>query len=230
MCNSSHDDPLEVHLMFVGHFAVALAAKKTVPRVRLGTLVMAAQWLDLLWPIFLLLNLEQVTPAPGITRFSPLNFVSYPYSHSLAAVLGWAILFGGVFYLIRRDGRSALVLALLVISHWVLDWLTHRPDLPLYPGGSKVGLGLWNSIAGTLIVELVLFAVGSAIYLSVTRAKDKIGSLSLWGFLLFLLVIYLASSFNPDVPPQSHIAWGALSMWIFVPWAYWIDRHRELRA
>ena len=137
-------------------------------------------------------------------------------------------MFGTTFFLIRRDGRSAIVIALLVISHWVLDWLTHRPDLPLYPGGPKVGLGLWNSIAGTLIVELLLFAVGSAIYLSATRAKDKIGTFALWGFLLFLLILYFVSTFNPEVPPPSQVAWGALSLWIFVPWAYWIDRHRAL--
>jgi hypothetical protein len=216
--------------MFIGHFAVALAAKKTVPRVRLGTLVMAAQWLDLLWPVFLLLGLEQVKAAPGITRFSPFDFVSYPYTHSLAAVVGWAVLFGGVYFAIRRNVRGAVVLGLLVISHWVLDWFTHRPDLPLYPGGPKVGLGLWNSVAGTLIVEILLFVIGSAIYLKTTRTKDRIGSIGLWCFLIFLLVMYFAASFSPNVPPQNQLAWGALSMWIFVPWAYWIDRHREVRT
>jgi hypothetical protein len=215
--------------MFVGHFAVAIAAKKAAPRAKLGTLVMAAQWLDLLWPIFLLFGLEQVRPAPGITRFTPFDFVSYPYTHSLAAVIGWAILLGGVYFVIRRDLRAAGVIGLLVVSHWVLDWFTHRPDLPLYPGGPKVGLGLWNSIAATLIVEILLFVAGSAVYLKLTRAKDKIGSVGLWSFLIFLLAMYFVSSFSPDVPNQKQIAWGGLIMWIFVPWASWIDRHREIR-
>lgn len=216
--------------MFIGHFAVALAAKKAVPRVRLGSLVMAAQWLDLLWPIFLLLGLERVEVAPGITRFTPFNFVSYPYTHSLAASIGWGILFGGVYFAVRRYGKGAVMLGLLVVSHWVLDWLMHRPDLPLYPGGPKVGLGLWNSVAGTLIVEILIFVTGVAIYLRATRAKDRIGNIALWCFLIFLLVIYAASAFGGDPPQPKQVAWGGLLMWIFVPWGYWIDRHREFRT
>lgn len=216
--------------MFIGHFAVAMAAKRVVPRVRLGTLVMAGQWLDLLWPIFLLVGLERVEVAPGITRFTPFDFVSYPYTHSLATAIGWAIVFAGVYFLIRRFGKGAVVLALLVLSHWVLDWLTHRPDLPLYPGGPKVGLGLWNSIAGTLIVEILIFVAGVAVYLRATRAKDRIGNIALWCFLIFLLVIYAASAFGGAPPQPKQVAWGGLLMWIFVPWGYWIDRHRELRS
>ncbi len=215
--------------MFIGHFAVALAAKKADPRVRLGTLVMAAQWLDLLWPIFLLLGLEEVRPAPGITRFSPFDFVSYPYTHSLAAALAWAVLFGGIYFFAKRNTQGAILLGALVISHWVLDWFTHRPDLPLYPGGMKVGLGLWNSVAGTLIVESLMFIAGAMVYLRSTRARDRIGSIALWSFLLLLVLIYVLSLVSSDVPDQKQIAWGGLTMWIFVPWAYWIDRHRELR-
>jgi LexA-binding, inner membrane-associated putative hydrolase len=216
--------------MFVGHFAVALAAKRAAPRAKLGTLVMAAQWLDLLWPIFLLLGLEQVRPAPGITRFSPFDFVSYPYTHNLAAVVGWAVLLSGIYFLLRRDQRTACVIGVLVVSHWILDWFTHRPDLPLYPSGPKVGLGLWNSVAATLIVELLIFAVGINTYLKATRAKDRTGTLALWGFLIILLLLYVASSFGSDVPSQKQIAWGGLTMWIFIPWGYWIDRHREVRV
>ncbi|ABF40153.1 hypothetical protein Acid345_1150 [Candidatus Koribacter versatilis Ellin345] len=216
--------------MFVGHFAVALAGKKAAPRASLGTLVMAAQWLDLLWPIFLLLNLEQVRPAPGITKFTPFDFVSYPWTHSLACVLGWAVVFGGVYFAVKRFGRESWVLGALVVSHWILDWLTHRPDLPLYPGGPKVGLGLWNSIGGTLAVELLIFCMGSYVYLTTTRAKDKIGSWALWAFLWFLLVMYLVSTFGQTVPDQKQLGWGGLAMWMFVPWAYWIDRHRLVRA
>ncbi len=216
--------------MFVGHFAVALAAQKADPRVRLGTLIMAAQWLDLLWPIFLLFGLEEVRTEPGITRFSPFDFVRFPYTHSLAAVLGWAVLFGGTYFAFKRNPRGAVLLAALVISHWVLDWFTHRPDLPLYPGGPKVGLGLWNSITWTLIVEIAMFVAGAAVYLRSTRAKDKIGSFALWGLLLFLIVMYVLSSFGSDVPDPKQIAWGGLTMWIFVPWGYWIDRHREIRT
>jgi hypothetical protein len=216
--------------MFIGHFAVALAAKKAAPHAKLGTLVLAAQWLDLLWPIFLLAGLEQVRPAPGITRYSPFDFVSYPYTHSLATVIGWAALLGGIYFFMRKDMPGAGIVSALVVSHWLLDWLTHRPDLPLYPGGPKVGLGLWNSVAGTLALEIFLFVVGSAIYLQTTRPKDKMGSRALWSLLLFLVVTYFLSSFSPNVPNQKQIAWGGLAMWLFVPWAYWIDRHREARS
>ena len=216
--------------MFVGHFAVALAGKKAAPRASLGSLVMAAQWLDLLWPIFLLLNLEVVRPVPGITKFSPFDFVSYPWTHSLLCVLGWSLLFGGIYFAIKRHAREALVLSALVVSHWVLDYFTHRPDLPLYPGGPKVGLGLWNSVSGTLAVELLLFIACAVIYLRATRARDKVGEWALWAFLGFLLFMYLVTSFSPTVPPPRQLAWGGLSMWLFVPWAYWIDRHRQLRG
>ena len=216
--------------MFIGHFALALASKKAAPRVKLGTLVMAAQWLDLLWPIFLLLGWESVATAPGITRFTPFDFVHYPWTHSLACVLGWAALFGGIYYSLRRNGSGALVLATLVVSHWVLDWLTHRPDLPLFPGGPKVGLGLWNSIAGTLIVEVALFISGAAIYLRATRPKDRTGSIALWSFLILLLAFYLLSAFGSGAPEPKQVAWGGLLMWLFVPWGYWIDRHRETRT
>lgn len=212
--------------MFIGHFAVALGTKKAAPRVSLGTAVMAAQWLDLMWPFFLLLHLEHLRVTPGITRFSPMDFVSYPYTHSLVCVLGWAVLFGGVYFAIRRNGRDACILGALVVSHWVLDLIVHRPDLPLYPGGPKVGLGLWNSVYGTLGIELLFFCVGCVLYLGSTRAKDKIGSWVLWAFLWFLLVMYFVASFSPQMPNERQVAWSALAMWVFVPWAYWIDRHR----
>lgn len=118
------------------------------------------------------------------------------------------------------------MLAALVVSHWVLDWLTHRPDLPLYPGGPKFGLGLWNSVAGTLAVEIALFVVGAVVYIRATRPKDRIGVVALWSFLAFLLVTYFLSAFGSTVPQPKQVAWAGLLMWLFVPWAYWIDRHR----
>jgi membrane-bound metal-dependent hydrolase YbcI (DUF457 family) len=146
--------------MFLGHFAIGFAAKRAAPRASLGTLFLAAQFIDLLWPLLVLAGIERVRIAPGITVVTPLDFEHYPWSHSLLMVLVWGVLFAGVYFLIRRDRRTSLVLGLAVVSHWVLDWLTHRPDLPLAPGAERVGLGLWNSFAGTLIVEVGLFALG----------------------------------------------------------------------
>ena len=132
--------------MFIGHYAVALGAKKISPTVSLGTLFPASQFIDLLWPIFLLLGLEHVRIDPGNTVFTPLDFYDYPISHSLLAVLGWSLGFGLLYYAVQRSGRNALILGALVLSHWVLDFISHRPDLPLIPGmETRVGLGLWNS-------------------------------------------------------------------------------------
>ena len=78
--------------MFIGHFAVALGAKKVAPAVSLGTMFLAAQLADLLWPTFVLLGIERVEIAPGATAVTPLDFVSYPYSHSLLALALWSTL------------------------------------------------------------------------------------------------------------------------------------------
>jgi hypothetical protein len=161
--------------MFLGHFAIAMGAKKVAPEASLGTYVLGAQLADLIWPIFLLLGWERVRIAPGITRVTPLDFVSYPYSHSLLAQVLWGIALGAVYFAVRRNARAAIVLAACVPSHWVLDYLMHRPDLALVPGGARYGLGLWNSPAATLTLELILFAIGTVLYLSVTVAKDWVG-------------------------------------------------------
>ena len=217
--------------MFIGHFAVALAAKKAAPRTSLGTLVMAAQFADLLWPIFLLLGVERVAIAPGNTAFTPLDFVSYPFSHSLVADVGWASLFAGVYRLVKHDSRGALCLWFVLMSHWVLDALTHRPDLPLYPGSSTyVGLGLWNSRAGTLLVEGAIFALGVVLYVHATRPRDRVGIYAFWSFIVLLVLIYFGNLFGPPPPSVKAIAIAALGLWFFVTWAYWLDRHRQPRS
>ena len=176
--------------MFIGHFGVGFAAKPLAPRLSLGTLFLAAQFVDLLWPTLLLLGIERVEIVPGITRVTPLDFVHYPYSHSLVWVLGWGALFAAVCLLLRRSPRAAIVLGLAVISHWLLDLVVHRPDLPLYPGDPHpLGLGLWSSVAATLAVELPIFAGGVWLYLSSTEARDAIGRWALWGLVAYLLAI-----------------------------------------
>lgn len=216
--------------MFVGHFAAGFGAKAIHPKASLGTLFFAAQFVDLLWPFLLLIGMEHVEIAPGITEVTPLDFVSYPISHSLAAVLAWAIVVGGFYGAARRSLRGAAVIGLLVVSHWVLDAIVHRPDLRLYPGSSTlVGFGLWNSVAATLAVELGLLAIGLGFYLRVTAATDRIGSLALWGLVAFLLVISAANMFGPPPPTESAIAWAGHLQWLLVVWAFWVDRHRVAR-
>jgi hypothetical protein len=213
--------------MFIGHFAVAYAAKRVAPNVSLGTLFISAQLLDLLWPLFLLLGIEHVRIAPGITAFTPLDFYDYPYTHSLVGAFFWAILAAALYYRVRREIKPALVVVVVVFSHWLLDLATHRPDLPIgLGGGMLVGWGLWNSIPATMIVEITLFAAGVRIYQKSTRARDRIGIYGFWSLAVFLVIVYFANAFGPPPPNVEMIAVAGNATWLFVVWAYWIDRHR----
>jgi hypothetical protein len=213
--------------MFIGHFGVAFAAKKLAPRTSLGLLVFATEFLDLIWPIFLLLGVEHVRIVPGIMAASPLDFTDYPISHSLVTVIGWSVLIGGAYFLISRYRSGAEVVALVVFSHWVLDAIVHRRDLPIIPGGQmRVGLGLWNSWTGSIILELAFFCAGLLIYTEATRATDPIGRYGLWSFVAMLLVAWVSTLFAGAPPSVNALAAGALIIWFTVPWAWWFDHHR----
>jgi membrane-bound metal-dependent hydrolase YbcI (DUF457 family) len=214
--------------MFLGHFGVALAAKKAAPKASLGTLFLAAQLADLLWPVFLVLGWEQVRVEPGNTRITPLDFVAYPWSHSLVMQIVWAVLLALIYFAVRRDARTAFIVGACVPTHWLLDWITHRPDMPLVPGGARYGLGLWNSPVATLLAEFGLFALGAAIYLRVTKPKDRTGIGALWSLLIFLVIVYISSTFGPPPPSPRVIGYMGLALWLLVPWAAWADRHRAV--
>jgi hypothetical protein len=214
--------------MFLGHFALAMAAKKVAPKASLGTLVLSAQFADYLWPVLLLLGIEQVRIAPGITRVTPLDFVSYPISHSLLMQLVWGLLLGTIYFLWRRDSRTATIVGALLPTHWLLDYFSHRPDMPLYPAGPKVGLGMWNSLPLTLVVEFGLFVVGIVVYLKATRSKGG-WNFGFWSFAAFLAVMYPASLFGPPPPSVDVLALSALALWLMIPWAAWADGQREAR-
>jgi len=216
--------------MFIGHFAVGFAAKRLSPRTSLGTLFAAAQLIDLAWPVMLLVGLERVRIDPGNTAFTPLDFESYPWTHSLLMVSIWAIAFALLYRYRKGPGPGALVVGGLVLSHWVLDLLTHRPDLPLAPGAAKVGLGLWGSVPATLAVEGALFAAGVAIYAVGTRARNRKGAIALWALVAFLVVLYVANIAGPPPPTERAIAVAGLFLWLLVPWAAWIDRNRDVRG
>ena len=184
--------------MFLGHFAAGLAAKKLTPYTSLGTLLLSAQLLDLIWPTLLLLGTERVRIAPGNTAVTPLDFVSYPWSHSLLMAAVWALLFSGLYVLIRRYPRGAIVTLGLVLSHWVLDLVTHRPDLPLMPfAGPVVGLGLWNSLPATVVVEGLMFALGLYLYKVNTEPVDKVGSGAFVAFAIALVAHLRGQPFRP---------------------------------
>ena len=214
--------------MFLGHFGLALASKKVDPAPTLGTAFLAAQFIDLLWPFFLIAGLERVEIDPGNTAFTPLNFVSYPYSHSLAAVLVWSVLFGAVYYLVRKNRRTAILLAALVISHWLLDFVTHRPDLPISFGNApKYGLGLWNNRLATIVVELVIFFAGTLMYLRATAAINKWGNISFYSLVLFFLITYFANIYGDPPPNAEVIGYVGLAQWLFIAWGYWVDAYRR---
>ena len=213
--------------MFLGHFGVGFGAKRLAPRTSLGTLFLAAQFIDLLWPSLLLLGLERVAIVPGITTVTPLDFTHYPWTHSLLLVAIWGAAFGAVYYLVKRYRVGAWVCGAAVISHWVLDLLLHRPDLPILPGGEyRAGFGLWNSLGATLVIEMAIFGLGLALYLRTTTARDRIGSISLWSLVGFLVLVYLGNVFGSPPPSVRAIAWLGQAQWLLVIWAYWIDRHR----
>ena len=216
--------------MFIGHFGVAFAAKRAAPNISLGTLFVACELVDLIWPVFLLAGIETVRIAPGITAFTPLDFDYYPWTHSLLMCALWALALGALFW--TRNRVAATLVALVVLSHWFLDLVVHRPDLPLAPGSDlKLGFGLWNSIAGTLVVELTLFAVGVALYLGGTHALDRVGRYGIWALVIFLLVAYAGAAFGPPPPGVAPIAWaGILGGLITAALAYWIDQHRRMKT
>jgi hypothetical protein len=215
--------------MFIGHYAVALAAKRVAPRTSLGTLVAAAQLVDLVWPALLLAGVEVVRIDPGNTAYTPLDFVSYPFTHGGTSVLAWAALFGLACAWRTRDRAEAWTVAALVVSHWLLDALSHRPDLPLWPGGPRVGLGLWDSVPATVIVEGLLLVAGVLLYLRTTRARDAIGRLGLWAFLALLLLLAAGNLLGPPPPSPQAVGAASLALWLLVPWAAWVDRHRVAR-
>lgn len=213
--------------MFVGHFAVGLAAKSARPTLSLGSYFLAAQFVDLLWPTLLLFNLEQVSIEPGITETTPLNFLHYPISHSLFMAFVWALAGLALIYFFRRDLQAALMISVCIASHWFLDFLTHRPDLPLFFNeGVKAGLGLWNQKMLTIALESLMFLTGIWLYTRATIAVDKTGIYAFWGLMAFLALIHIGNLFGPPPPSVAAIAWAGQLQWIFVIWAYWVDRHR----
>lgn len=217
--------------MFIGHYALALGAKRVAPGVSLGTLFFASQFADLLWPTLLVLGYEAVEIDPGNTLMTPLNFVSYPYSHSLVMLLVWSMVIALLYRAIRGARPiSIATVGVLVFSHFVLDWITHRPDMPLTIGGAtKVGLGLWNHPGTTLALESVMFIGGALLYAMATRARDRVGQAGFYTLVATLVAIYFANLYGPPPPSTGAIAVAGHLLWLFVFWAAWVDRHRGPR-
>jgi hypothetical protein len=216
--------------MFLGHLAVGFAAKRLAPGTSLGTLLAASELIDLLFPAFVLAGWEQMRTVPIANPFLAVDFY-YPLSHSLVMTAVWALAAALVYWMIRRNRTGAAVVGLVVLSHWVLDLISHKPDMPLYPGESPMlGLGLWYSVAGTIVVELLMLGAGVWIYTAATRTRDRIGTYGLWSFVALMLTLYVSMLLGPPAPDSNAFAWVGLSFSLFFFYAAWFDHHREVKS
>lgn len=213
--------------MFIGHFAMGLAAKKADPKINLGFLFIGCQLLDLIWPVLVLAGIETVSVDYSATQVTPFNFSHYPYSHSLVATLIYSLIGALIFSKLFKSIKSGIVFGLIIASHWLLDFITHRPDLPLLNDSYKVGLSLWNSLTGTLVIEILLFIIGVALYLQAVAFNAKKKKIIFWSMIVFLLLMYFGNIAGPKPPieaPSGLIAGPALAMWLIVLWGYFADK------
>ncbi|MGI4751621.1 MAG: metal-dependent hydrolase [Janthinobacterium lividum] len=217
--------------MFIGHFGLSFAAKKVAPQVGLGTLFIATQFADLLWPFLLVLGVEKVAIVPGYTKTNAFDFLFFPYTHSLLMGFAWGALLGSVYWLFKRDSRGAVVIGLCVLSHWFLDLVVHVADLPLTPfSGYKVGLGLWNQVLITLTIEAILFFTGAYIYGTFTKARNKTGKWAFWVLVILLFLLQLSNTFGPTPPDSVSILFFSFEILtaVIVLLAHWVDKNRGL--
>ncbi len=214
--------------MFLGHFGLGLAGKRVAPALSLGALFLAVQWADLLFFVLALAGVEHFRIAPGATAVTPMDFYDYPISHGLAGLAVWGLVLGAGYFVLRRSGAAAAVFGVGIVSHWFLDAFVHRPDMPILSGPPYAGLGLWNSIPLTIAAEALVFGGGLAVYLRTTRALDRTGTWALWSLFVFLAAAWVGSIAGPPPPNERVVEWSGLAMWMFVPWGYWIDRHRAI--
>lgn len=214
--------------MFIGHIAAGVAAKKWAPKRNLAWLLVAPLWLDFVFPPLVLLGVEKMHLEPGNTAVMPFMLDYLPWSHSLLMTLLWSILYGVVVLIATKDKRAAAICAALVSSHWVLDVITHRPDMPLVPGSeTRLGLGLWHSVPATLAVELSLWAAAWFLYFRVTRPKTRAGTVAPIAFCVLLTLSYFANVFGPPPANERQFAWMILGSILLVPFVWWFDRLRS---
>lgn len=222
--------------MFIGHFGVAFAAKRVRNRVPLWLLFLAVQLVDVAWGLFVWLGIEKVAVSPGILPTNHLDFQYYPYTHSLIATLGWSavvyLLFRYWFFRNHPDPNcSARVMGLLVFSHYPLDVLVHRADMPIGFGDSpKIGLEIWGSVPLTFIIEIGFFLIGFLLYMSGTKAKTKAGNWGWWLFAVLLVGMWVGTIFGPPPTDITMMVISGLIMFIALFWIVsWLEKKRELK-
>lgn len=220
--------------MFVGHYGVSFAAKRLAPDVPLWVLFVAVQLLDVFWAPLVLLGVERVRIVPGITASNPLDLYYMPYTHSLVAAALWALVALLAWRMAVMGKRSAgkraagkqgvgggVILAAAVFSHWVLDLVVHRPDLPLYDNTAKVGLGLWDRPVLAFGLEVALLSGGIALYL-----RDRAGRVAPWLILALVMLAVHAMAFF-GAPPKSPGAAAVMALAAYLALAgaaAWLER------
>jgi len=215
--------------MFVGHYGPSFAIKSFRPAIPLWLLFIAVQFVDVLWAVLVLLGVEKVRIVPGITASNPLDLYYMPYTHSLVAAIFWSVAAGVVIWLLPRVATrtAAIWLGVAVFSHWVLDFLVHRPDLPVYDDTMKIGLGLWNYPAVALSLEAVLLFGGMILYFRATKPVNTLGRVGLPVFGVVMLAIQSYVFFGP--PPVSPAAAAVTALAAYVAFAFiaeWLARQR----
>ena len=213
--------------MGIGHIALGFAAKRWVSRVPLALLVLAATFVDVLWGAAVLVGIEHARIVPGITKAMPVDLYDYPYTHSLLAGILWALVFGGIYFIVRQYRAGAVMLGLLVLSHWVLDFVSHRPDMPIFANGPYLGLGLWNSVPASIVVEEAMAVLGVLLYLRATRARSAAGRWGLAAFVAVMLVMGVAGYLGPPPPSVTPLAAFNLLSLVLVLVLHAIDRQRD---
>ncbi|WP_295695338.1 hypothetical protein [uncultured Maricaulis sp.] len=193
--------------MFVGHYGPALAGKTIAKSVPLWAFFLAVQFVDVLWGIFIANGIEHVRIVPGFTEANPLDLYDMPITHSLPGALGWSVLAGLAWMVLapRQKRAGALAIGLAVFSHWLLDLVVHVPDLELWPGGMRVGFGLWNNYPVALAVEFGVLLGGFVLYLRMTAAKGLIGRIWPWVFMALLALAEFANHAAP-IPEDMEMA------------------------
>ena len=203
--------------MFIGHYGLAYAARGSEKRLPLWVYFVAVQWVDVVWTILIWFGIERVHIQPGANPSNPFVFDYYPYTHSLAAGIGWAALAYVVYRILtKRHGplRPGGYLALAVLSHWFLDFLVHEPDLPLFDESRKVGLGLWNHPMIELAVELLLLTAGAVYYFTKCHELSNRRRVAIVALCVFMVAMQLVSAFGPPPPSVRVMAASGLVLYL----------------
>lgn len=217
--------------MFVGHYAASLALKKFEKRASLGVLFLAVQFVDILFFPFVLLGIEHINIIENFTDATHFELEYMPYTHSLVGSLFWAGVVYALFrWVIVKQKSVALVIALAVFSHWILDLLVHTPDLPVWNDASlKLGFGLWNNAVATYLLEATLLLAALWLYLRSTAATSKAGKYGMGIFVMVLLLVNIVNVFGP-LQDDSELALSATALaayFLFAAIAFWLDKKRD---